>query len=136
MTLSFIAGNQLQLLFLLKSQKLFKGNTKISYNCIEFILFYSDNDEVSKSNTNKDSSDDDDHKDDDEPTDDISGDEFIPKRTNSTGKSLTKGSRVFAKWVDGNFYPGIIGNINGGKCDTKNKISFFSLNFFLVQIYD
>jgi hypothetical protein len=77
----------------------------------------SDNDEVSKANTNKDSSDDDDddHKDDDEPTDDISGDEFIPKRTNSTGKSLTKGSRIFAKWFDGNFYPGIIGNINSGK---------------------
>jgi len=95
-------------------------------------LFYSDNDEVSKANTNKDSSDDDDddHKDDDEPTDDISGDEFIPKRTNSTGKSLTKGSRVFAKWFDGNFYPGIIGNINGGKYVTKKQNIFFLIKFY------
>ncbi len=53
--------------------------------------------------------------DDDEPTDNISGDEFIPPRTNSTRRLSTKGSRVFARWLDGNFYPGIIGHINGEK---------------------
>ncbi|CAF4587405.1 unnamed protein product [Rotaria sp. Silwood1] len=80
----------------------------------------SDDDEVSKTNTNEDSTDednndDDDDDDDDVPTDDISGDEFIPTSKNSTGQSLTKGSRVFAKWLDGHFYPGVIGNSNGEK---------------------
>jgi hypothetical protein len=89
---------------------------KLSYNSIKFILFYSDNDEVSKSNRNEDSSDDDDNgKKDNEPTDDISGDEFIPTPPNSAGQSLTKGLRVFAKWVDGHFYPGIIGSIIKGE---------------------
>jgi len=79
----------------------------------------SDDDKVSKTNANEDSSTDDDNdedNEDDEPTDDISGDEFIPTPTNHTGQSLTKNSRVFAKWIDGHFYPGIIGSINGEKC--------------------
>jgi len=76
-------------------------------------LFYSDNDEVSKKNKNEDSSDDaDDNEDnDDEPTDNISGDEFLPTPPNSGGESLKKGLRVFAKWVDGHFYPGVIGSV-------------------------
>ncbi|CAF5037733.1 unnamed protein product, partial [Rotaria socialis] len=49
------------------------------------------------------------------PTDDVSGDEFIPTTKTSTGQSLTKGSRIFAKWVDGHFYPGVIGNVSGEK---------------------
>ncbi|CAF3336629.1 unnamed protein product [Rotaria socialis] len=58
----------------------------------------------------------DDEEDDDEmPTDDVSGDEFIPTTKTSTGQSLTKGSRIFAKWVDGHFYPGVIGNVSGEK---------------------
>ncbi|CAF2591714.1 unnamed protein product [Rotaria sp. Silwood2] len=81
----------------------------------------SDDDEVSKTNTNEDSTDDDNNDDDDDddvddaPTDDISGDEFIPTSKSSTGRSLKKGLRVFAKWVDGHFYPGVIGNSNGEK---------------------
>jgi hypothetical protein len=74
------------------------------------ILFSSDNDEISKDDTDEESSDDD-----DVPTDNISGDEFIPTLKKSTNQSLTKALRVFAKWVDGNFYSGIIGNVNGEK---------------------
>jgi hypothetical protein len=73
-------------------------------------LFYSDNDEVSKTNKNEDSSDDA-NDNDDEPTDNISGDEFIPTPPNSAGETLKKGLRVFAKWIDGHFYPGIIGSV-------------------------
>jgi len=73
----------------------------------------SDDDEVSKTNPIEDSSSDNDD-DDDEPTDNVSGDEFIPT-TKSLGQSLTKGSRVFAEWLDGHFYAGIIGSISGEK---------------------
>ncbi|CAF0929080.1 unnamed protein product [Adineta ricciae] len=60
---------------------------------------------------NKSDEDDDDE---DEPTDNISGEDFVP--TNTSGQALKKGSRVYAKWLDGHFYPGIVGNINGDKC--------------------
>ncbi|CAF1042036.1 unnamed protein product [Adineta steineri] len=73
-----------------------------------------DDEVVRKPNINDDSSDDDDddeNTEDDEPTDDITGEEFIP--TNSSGKLLTKGLRVFAKWTDGHFYSGSIASING-----------------------
>lgn len=107
-------------MFLPKHLKRCTGKIKISSNCFfQFILFDSDNDEVSKGNANEESSDDgndnEGEEDDDAPTDNISGDEFIPAAKTSIGRSLTKGSRVFAKWVDGNFYPGIIGNIHGEK---------------------
>ncbi len=118
MIVSFISENQRQLLFLRKHPKLCKGKINISSNLQFILFFYSDHEDVSKGNANDDSSDDDNDKeeeDDDAPTDNISGDEFIPTRKNLTGKSLTKGSRVFAKWVDGHFYPGIIGNIHGEK---------------------
>jgi hypothetical protein len=71
-------------------------------------LFYSDDDEVSKNNTNDDTSD-------DEESDGISGDEFVPTSITPAGQPLVKGSRVFAKWTDDHFYPGVIGNISGEK---------------------
>ena len=78
------------------------------------LYFISDDDEAPKDNTDDESSDDE-NEGDDAPTDNISGDEFIPPRNSSAGQSLTKGARIYAKWVDGHFYPGIIGNINGDK---------------------
>ncbi|CAF1307195.1 unnamed protein product [Rotaria magnacalcarata] len=68
-------------------------------------------------NDDEDSTGDDEEDDDDDeiPTDDVNGDEFIPPTKTSTRQSLTKGSRIFAKWVDGHFYPGVIGNVSGEK---------------------
>lgn len=88
--------------------------------------FYSDGgNKVSKTVTIVDLSDDDNNEGEDEkPTDDVSGDEFIPTSTTSTGQPLKKSSRVYAKWTDGNFYPGIIGNIHGEKQVTQ-KLYFF-----------
>ena len=94
-----------------------KVTRKLDLLVFNSFLFISDDDEVSKTTTNEDSSEDNDNgmKDDDTPTDDVSGDEFIPKPTNSIDQSSTKGSRVFAKWIDGHFYPGVIGNIGSEK---------------------
>ena len=85
-----------------------------------FINTISDDDDVihvesteESGNDKKNKSDEDDDDDEDEPTDDISGEEFVP--TNTSGQPLKKGSRVYAKWLDGHFYPGIVGNINGEK---------------------
>jgi hypothetical protein len=80
-------------------------------------LLYSDDDKITKTvRIAADSSDDDkDEDEDDKPTDDITGDEFIPTAANTIEQSLAKNSRVFAKWLDGCFYPGVIGNINGEK---------------------
>lgn len=78
--------------------------------------FFSDREEASKDNAENDSSDtEDEDEPDDVPTDDISGDEFNPARTNFAGEPLTKGLRVFAKWLDGHFYPGIINSVNSDK---------------------
>ncbi|UJR37367.1 hypothetical protein I4U23_030075 [Adineta vaga] len=65
------------------------------------------------SDDNKDE-DDNDNDDDDEPTGNLSGDDFMP--TNSSGQPVKKGLRVYAKWLDGHFYPGIVGNVSGEKC--------------------
>lgn len=69
----------------------------------------------SSSSDENDEDKDDDKNEDDIPTDDISGDEFIPEPKSSTEQALTKGLRVFAKWIDGHFYPGVIGNVSGEK---------------------
>jgi len=48
------------------------------------------------------------------PTDNLSGEEFVPL-VKSSDQPIKKGLRVFAKWIDGHFYPGIIGNVSGEK---------------------
>jgi len=57
---------------------------------------------------------DDGDEDDDMPTDNLSGEEFVPP-VKSSDQPIKKGLRVFAKWIDGHFYPGIIGNVSGEK---------------------
>lgn len=74
----------------------------------------SDDDDVIHIDDDDESSDDDnDDDDDDGPSDDVTGDEFVPPTVSS--QSLKKGSRLFAKWHDGNFYPGLVSYVSGEK---------------------
>lgn len=50
---------------------------------------------------------------------------LFPRRKKSSDQTVRKGSRVFAKWIDNHFYPGIIGNINGEKFVREIFLFFF-----------
>ena len=68
-----------------------------------------------KVETSNEEEDDDDEESDSQVTENVSGDEFEPPSMNRAEKTIGKGSRVFAKWVDGHYYPGAVGNISGEK---------------------
>ena len=73
----------------------------------------SDDSDDEKAASERDSDKDD--NDDNTMTDDLTGEDFIPPSNGLAAKPIQNGSRIFAKWRDGRFYPGVIGNMNGDK---------------------
>lgn len=68
-----------------------------------------------KAGSENDNNDDEDDDEENTVTEDLDGQEFIPPLDGIAAKPIRSGSRIFAQWRDGRFYPGVVSNLSGEK---------------------